>query len=199
MYKPHSLEQERASWINVIYFNVIHSLKHILATLEAWDDSLEGLETRSEDGSTRRLDSFPDPATPSPSSTSPIHGEDTFGANGSVKIANLRRRLSPLIATDEQLADRLSGGITVSGSGKGSVFVRSGWQSRTLESALGRMRRRQSPEDSKDGEDALQDPLVNEISRMLQACESDIQELWSHPTVKGLIAKRKLKLDEWSE
>ncbi|EDQ99345.1 uncharacterized protein LACBIDRAFT_316660 [Laccaria bicolor S238N-H82] len=33
MYKPTSMDQERASWTAVIYFNVAHSLKHILATL----------------------------------------------------------------------------------------------------------------------------------------------------------------------
>jgi len=34
---------------------------------------------------------------------------------------------------------------------------------------------------------------------MLELSKNDIQELWEHPVVKGLIANRKLKLNEWSE
>jgi len=45
----------------------------------------------------------------------------------------------------------------------------------------------------------VQDTLVQEVGRMLEALKTDIKILWAHPTVKGLIAKRKLKLDEWSE
>ncbi|TEB34588.1 guanine nucleotide-binding protein [Coprinellus micaceus] len=199
MYKPSSLDQERASWTAVIYFNVVHSLKHILTTLEGWDDSLDGIESPGDDSvssSMRRANGFNDSATPSPIDRSPIRYESRDP--GALQIANLRRRLSPLVATDEHLANRLSGGITVSGSGKGSVFVRSGWQSRTVDNTPGRTKKRPSNEHDYYPEDP-QDPLVKEISRMLQICETDIQELWAHPTVKGLMAKRKLKLDEWSE
>lgn len=196
MYKPNSLDQERASWTTVVYFNVVHSLKHILSILESWDDSLEGV-TNDEYSSSRRGNGLQDQsATPSPMEGSPIDD-----ATGTVQIANLRRRLSPLIATDDHLANRLSGGITVSGSGKGSVFVRSGWQARTIESALGRIKKPSKDEEqlSRSSVEEMQDPLVKEVGRMLQLCEADIQELWNHPTVKGLMAKRKLKLDEWSE
>ena len=196
MYKPNSLDQERASWTTVVYFNVVHSLKHILTILESWDDSLEGV-TNDESSSTRRGNGFDQSATPSPMEGSPVDD-----ATGTVQIANLRRRLSPLIVTDEQLANRLSGGITVSGSGKGSVFVRSGWQARTIETALGRMKKKPSASDEHIARASMEeahDPLVKEVGRMLQLCESDIQELWNHPTVKGLMAKRKLKLDEWAE
>ncbi|KAE9402907.1 guanine nucleotide-binding protein alpha-1 subunit [Gymnopus androsaceus JB14] len=167
MYRPHSLEQERASWRTVIYFNVVRSIKHILTTLESWDDSLD----------------------------------DNSAATGrllDLTIAGLRRRLSPLVAADGALADRLSGGVTVSGSGKGGVFVRTGWQARTIENALGRKRARPT-EDFELKKDELQDPLVQDVSRMLEASKDDIRELWAHPTVKGLIARRRLKLDEWSE
>lgn len=120
-------------------------------------------------------------------------------------IANIRRRLSPLVASDIQLADRLSGGITVSGSGKGGVYVRSGWQARTIENALGRIRPRPSVDgDGRKGRnsisaDIVQDALVQDVGRMLDAAKDDIKELWNHPTVRGLINKRRLKLDEWSE
>jgi len=105
---------------------------------------------------------------------------------------------------DTALADRLSGGITVSGSGKGGVYVRSGWQSRTIENAFGKIKNKQSsikrahsPE--YDPPEVPYDPLLTDVARSLKACEDDICQLWNHPTVKGMIAKRRLKLDEWSE
>lgn len=129
-------------------------------------------------------------------SESPLQGNASASRSS---IASLRRRLSPLVTADAPLADRLSGGVTVSGSGKGGVFVRTGWQARTIENALGRKRARPSDDfELKKSEDA-QDPLVQDVSRMLEASKEDIRELWAHATVKGLIARRRLKLDEWSE
>ncbi|TFK70330.1 guanine nucleotide-binding protein [Pluteus cervinus] len=238
MYKPNSLDMERASWKAVIYFNVVRSLKHILATLEAWGDTLEEFGVPSngpeslEDSVSHsplrpRINGISEQPSPSSSLMHP-----TDGANGisdspntrpstaashhptasldsnAILIANLRRRLSPLVAADAQLVDRLSGGIAVSGSGKGSVYVRSGWQSRTLETAMGKFKssKRQISEDEKRSRESLtqeaaapQDPLIQEVGRMLELSRNDIKELWEHPTVRGLIAKRKLKLDEWSE
>ncbi|KAJ3852233.1 guanine nucleotide-binding protein [Lentinula lateritia] len=187
MYKPHSLEQERASWRTVIYFNVVRSIKHILNTLESWDDYIDDdmaldSPTPKYMGDSRSASPFQDNAATSRST-----------------IASIRRRLSPLVTTDAALADRLSGGITVSGSGKGGVFVRSGWQARTIENALGRKRGRVSDELGPKKPDEIQDVLVQDVSRMLDASKDDIRELWAHPTVKGLIMRRRLKLDEWSE
>ena len=222
MYKPHSIEQERSSWTSVIYFNVVHSLKHILNTLEAWDDSLDD-EADTPDmnsvatSSRMKLNDQPSPSTSlmdqngslngSPGG-SLAHSEMTASTSnsgpssgGPTQIANLRRRLSPLIATEAQLADRLSGGITVSGSGKGSVYVRSGWQARTIDKIRSKRPTAATEKKPRESEsmDVPPDPLVQEIAQMLQACEEDIQELWSHPTVKGMLLKRRLKLDEWSE
>ncbi|PPQ76450.1 hypothetical protein CVT26_012962 [Gymnopilus dilepis] len=227
MYKPHSIEQERSSWTSVIYFNVVHSLKHILNTLEAWDDSLDD-EADTPDmnsvatSSRMKLNGNGISDQPSPSTSlmeqngslngspggSLAHSEMTASTSnsgpssgGPTQIANLRRRLSPLIATEAQLADRLSGGITVSGSGKGSVYVRSGWQARTIDKIRSKRPTAATEKKPRESEsmDVPPDPLVQEIAQMLQACEEDIQELWSHPTVKGMLLKRRLKLDEWSE
>lgn len=109
-----------------------------------------------------------------------------------------------LVASDAQLADRLSGGITVSGSGKGGVYVRSGWQARAIENAIGRIKPRHSSHDDAAkkisiSRDAVPDLLVEEVGRILTVSKDDIRELWNHPTVKGLMVRRKLKLDEWSE
>ncbi|KAF9004064.1 guanine nucleotide-binding protein [Cyathus striatus] len=217
MYKPHSLDQERASWKTVIYFNVVHSLKQILTTLEAHDDILEEKYDDEDEPIPRSNGRGP----PSPdivsvprftgsngyaeASSSSVAGSSKAVPQfreGSTQIANLRRRLSPLVASDEQLAHRLSGGITVSGSGKGGVYVRSGWQARTIENALGMIKTRRSQDGEKkarESQDVAPDPLVQDVGRMLQASEPDIKELWNHPIVQGLIAKRRLKLDEWSE
>lgn len=221
MYKPNSLDQERSSWRTVIYFNVVHSIKHILSTLEAWDDSLEDDMDIDESASMSMYKSRmagPSSEQPTASTSSAAQVSDPLNgmsltpprtgsphhASSRATIANLRRRLSPLTSTDTALADRLSGGITVSGSGKGSVFVRSGWQARTIENALGRKRPSRGSAEGKKGRDSVssdvvQDQLVQDVGSMLDASKEDIRELWAHSTVKGLMAKRRLKLDEWSE
>jgi guanine nucleotide-binding protein alpha-1 subunit len=185
MYRPHSLDDERASWRTVIYFNVVHSIKQILSTLEIWGD-YAGDEAAMDIDST----------SSTPTNASPLSDDDSSTASR-ISIANLRRRLSPLVAADTQLGDRLSGGITVSGSGKGNVFVRSGWQARTIENVMN-IQRPRAPEGEKlNG--APHDALVEDVGRMLEASKDDIAELWAHPTVKVLMVKRRLKLDEWSE
>ncbi|PPQ91720.1 hypothetical protein CVT25_012861 [Psilocybe cyanescens] len=230
MYKPNSLDQERSSWTAVIYFNVVHSLKQILNTLEQWDDVLDDdsgdiLDINPISSHRSKSNGIADQPSPSTSlmdsngavngsPSSIAHSEAPSTSNnvgqskdaGALQIANLRRRLSPLMAAESQLADRLSGGITVSGSGKGGVYVRSGWQARTIENALTKIKQTKRPSIANEkkprvseSQDFTPDPMVQEIGRMLEACEEDIHELWSNQTVKGMIAKRRLKLDEWSE
>lgn len=222
MYKPTSLDQERSSWKTVIYFNIVHSLKHILTTLENWDDVLEDddiddaqsvLPTKQRRA---RIDDQPSPSTslmnggdmhhgsPRSLSQSEIAGSSSGHSAqskdaGAVQIANLRRRLSPLVYIESQLADRLSGGISVSGSGKGGVYVRSGWQARTIENSMSKGKTAKSSEKRPISHDEGTDALVQDVGHLLEVCEADIRELWSNPTVKGLIVKRRLKLDEWSE
>jgi guanine nucleotide-binding protein subunit alpha len=223
MYRPNSLDEERISWKTVIYFNVVHSLKHILNTLEAWDDVLDedddNVSIVGNGAHAAGIAGQPSPSTSyynsgggndSPSSvgaasSSSDHSHTWTKDNSTNQIAALRRKLSPLVFTDAQLADRLSGGIAVSGSGKGSVYVRGGWQARTLENALGRLSGKRPNSEKKERDSistetpSVQDVLILDVARMLALFESDIKELWNHPTVKGMIAKRRLKLDEWSE
>ncbi|KAF9478321.1 guanine nucleotide-binding protein [Pholiota conissans] len=225
MYKPNSLDQERLSWRTVIYFNVVRSLKHILNTLEAWDDvaddaddaaGLDDIQTvRRKNGNAIADQPSPstsllDVADANGAQSSAGHSSSTSGSpststsSGANHIANLRRRLGPLVTMDAQLADRLSGGISVSGSGKGGVYVRSGWQARTIENAIGKMKQKRPNTSEKKARESVSseippDPMVEEVARLLEVSEDDIHELWGHPTVKHLIAKRRLKLDEWSE
>ncbi|KAK7033282.1 guanine nucleotide-binding protein alpha-4 subunit [Favolaschia claudopus] len=196
MYKPSSIEQERASWRTVIYFNVVHSLKHILTTLEAWDDSFED-DPRAPPQPTGYYDQSGSPIPPVPKIPSRSASPATGGRNN--RIMSLRQRLTPLLATDAPLADRLSGGIAVSGSGKGGVFVRSGWQSRSIDKALGKAGMKKLSADLRSHEEEESDVLLQDVGRMLSSLKDDVRELWAHPTVKGLMMKRKLKLDEWSE
>lgn len=204
MYKPNSLEQERSSWRTVIYFNVVHSLKHILTTLETWEDMFDEDPRAQPTGyySPAPSSSNSHGLPPLPNGRSASRPESPAFAGRSNHIAAMRRRLTPLLATDSQLAHRLSGGVTISG-GKSGVLVRSGWQARATEK-VGKhfhksasetdFRRGREPDFEDDGE-----ILLEEVGRMLSLLKEDIRELWGHPTVKGLIMKRKLKLDEWSE
>lgn len=99
---------------------------------------------------------------------------------------------------DPQLADRLSGGITVSGSGKGSVYVRSGWIEK-LKGKQSHHGKQAQLRESFSSDVVSTDPLLLEVARLLQTSETEIQDLWKHPTVRGMMLKRRLKLDEWSE
>lgn len=232
MYRPGTLEDECSSWRTVIYFNVVRSIKHILSTLEIWDDTIEDDSNSSQDevasimapSTSRRDGAISDQPSPSASlmnspaamssglpgspprtEQSSTHPTTASKEAKSYQIANLRRRLSPLVAADPQLADRLSGGITVSGSGKGGVFVRSGWQARAIENAMIKTKwaKRASltteTKASRESTEAVRDILVEDVGKMLAASRVDIEALWCHPTVKTLMAKRRLKLDEWSE
>lgn len=227
MYEPGSMEEERVSWRVVVYFNIVRSIKHILTTMEVLGDRGGNNDTGSsrpvEDEPPSPppltivtvLDSNPDisfaehPSSPvEPSADLPLSPKlvhtTVETANTSTpapdseayQIATLRLRLSPLVSADTQLADLLNGGVTVAGSGKGGVYVRSGWQTRTTEDPLYRGRRdKRSP----TPQDENGNTLLDEIRRMLDACKYDIKALWEHPQVKTLIAKRRLRLEEWTE
>lgn len=225
MYRPHSLEKERFSWRTVIYFNVVRSIRQILSALETLEDTVDDELGNADDTNSVAISKSkgngigdqPSPSTSllngsiaqsSPGSGSIAQSEATNHStpvteSGPTPIALLRLRLSHLVSMDAALADRLSGGITVSGSGRGGVYVRSGWQSRTIENALGKAKNKQSStkqtQSAPDFHDIPHDPLVTDVARMLKSSEDDIRELWSHPVVQELIAKRRLKLDEWSE
>jgi guanine nucleotide-binding protein subunit alpha len=225
MYSPASLESERMSWRTVVYFNVVRSIKKILTTLEAWDDIDDGSDSQSTLERQELGDYLPprasSSATPSihssqigvalspPSPTSPTSPTASSPIRGSTAISDLRRRLLPLTNTEPQLADRLSGGVSVSGSGKGEVYVRSGWQARTIQKGQKLLRRQQKPSSPVDEltierpGTALSvidaDPLVDDVARMLEQSREDIRTLWENQVVRALMTSRKLKLDEWSE
>ncbi|KAH7911686.1 guanine nucleotide binding protein, alpha subunit [Hygrophoropsis aurantiaca] len=225
MYSPASLDSERMSWRTVVYFNVVRSIKKILTTLEAFDDVDDGTDSQSTLERQEYGDDIP-PRAPSaqpsvhssqigvalspPSPISPVDGtQPTSPTKGHTAISDLRRRLLPLTNTEPQLADRLSGGVAVSGSGKGEVYVRSGWQARTIQKGQKMIGRRSKKSEVgpeltfERSNTALSvvdaDPLVDDVATMLDQSRDEIKTLWDHTIVKALIKSRKLKLDEWAE
>jgi len=118
------------------------------------------------------------------------------------QLANLKLRLSPLVSSESALADRLSGGVQLNASAKrrgGGLYVRSGWQSNV------RINGRKRRADEGHGKAAVSEAVnlrsqleeeLDKVGRMLDACKDDIKQLWSHPFIKLLIDKRKLRLQE---
>ncbi|KAI5983377.1 guanine nucleotide binding protein, alpha subunit [Pisolithus albus] len=233
MYSPSSIESERMSWRTVVYFNVVRSIKKILAMLEVWDDiddgtdsqsALERQELSNDEFSVlgpcklgnQALGPSASPTAPSPIANQPSEAVRTPAKASS--ISELRLRLHSLVRTEPQLADRLSGGVSAAGCGKGEVFVRSGWQARTIQKGqdlVGKRQRRSLNQPSEPAKVGIAgqasdrpptslstldtDPLIEEVASMLEQSQDDIRTLWEHPVVRALISKRKLKLDEWSE
>ncbi|GBE88344.1 Guanine nucleotide-binding protein alpha-4 subunit [Sparassis crispa] len=228
MYNPTSLEDERLSWRIVIFYNIVKPVLRILDALEVYGDGEDEDDMASEkvSGSPEsRMRFGPPPSSPSPSPDShdghlldnPV--SSLSASNSENQVATLRLRLSPLTSVESSLANRLSGGIAVSGSGKGSVYVRSGWQARGLGFSLGKSRDRRkgrfsfsggrgSIDKSRDDRDDVsithsiveeKDQLAEEVASVLSSCKDDVKELWSLPAVKRLRDKRKVRLEEWAE
>lgn len=219
MYSPASLDSERMSWRTVVYFNVVRSINKILVTLEAWDDIDDGSDSQS---TLERQELSQDDPVLIGTSRASFEGLHVGALSSDVEspttssptkssISDLRRRLLTLVDTEPQLGDRLSGGISVSGSGKGEVYVRSGWQARTIHAGqklVGRRSKRVETDNAQSlverpgtamSIDVNTDALVDDVATMLDQSREDITTLWEHPVVRALISKRKLKLDEWSE
>lgn len=215
MYRPDSLDQERASWRTVVYFNIAHSVKRILESLDSHGDIFDenasdriGDPTYDSVSSKRtmeeriRQDIVEDPPPQMPRSyPCPILSETQK------QIATLRLRLSPLVAAEGTLADRLSGGVRVSGSGKGGVFVRHGWQTRSSARNGYTFRHRDAssatyalaasiPEGANLSNVA---EVVEEVGRILDASKEDVKALWRSDVVQKLIKRRRLRLEEWAE
>ena len=110
MYNPSGLDEERLSWRTVIFFNIARPVRRILDVLDAYGDGEDDEEYASNDPTgTPRIAVIPELPEDQPASSSQESLER--------KVAHLRLRLSPLLAAEASLAERLSGGIDVSGSG----------------------------------------------------------------------------------
>jgi guanine nucleotide-binding protein subunit alpha len=215
MYSPDTLDQERASWRTVVYFNIARFVKRILETLEShgdtFDENISESPTYDSVSSKRTLedlirqDALDEPST-STSTSRPYSSSASHVVTESQKeIATLRLRLSPLVAAEATLADRLSGGVRVSGSGRGGVYVRRGWQLRS------NTRNLSSASRSRGSTGALPSPVfetgnsmnvaevVEEVGRILDASKEDVKALWRSDVVQKMIKRRRLRLEEWAE
>ena len=217
MYSPDTLDKERASWRMVIYFNVARSVKRILEYLESHGDTydadindapahgpahdsiaskktIEDLirEDAAEDASLQASRSYSSPVPP-------------VLTEAQKQIATLRLRLSPVVAAETTLADRLSGGVRVSGSGRDNVFVRHGWQLRSTarNSYLSSRSRGTSGAPAtpviESGDNVNFSEVVEEVGRILDASKEDIKALWRSDVVQKMIKRRRLRLEEWAE
>ena len=124
----------------------------------------------------------------------------------------LKLRLSPLLETESRLEARIAGGSPVTSPGKGNLFVRSGWQARAIFKSRFQSRpsftgQRSSlenagPRRSEDSGMVIvsdRDSILEDTASILDACKDDIHELWTHPVIRRLREKRKLRLEEWAE
>jgi hypothetical protein len=210
MYSPDTLDQERASWRTVVYFNIARFVKRILETLEshgdAFDESIPEGPIYDSVSSKRTLeDIIHQDAIDEPSSSRPYSSSASVVTESQREIATLRLRLSPLVAAEATLADRLSGGVRVSGSGKGSVYVRHGWQLRSS------IRNLSSATRSRGSSGVLPSPVIEsgnnvnvaevieEVGRILDASKEDVKALWRSDVVQKMIKRRRLRLEEWAE
>ncbi|KZT02620.1 G-protein alpha subunit [Laetiporus sulphureus 93-53] len=195
IYNPTSLEEERLSWRVVIYYNIVRPVLRILEALDVYGDEVESDDDSDKGRSAQVIvhasasqASLP-PPSPSPSVEQ--------------RLSALRLCLSPLSSVEASLANRLSDGVAVSGSGKGSVMVRSGWQARAFGLSFGKARERTSSAKGRfsfTGQRKVErDKLVEDVANLLNACKDDIRELWGHAVVKRLRENRKLRLEEWAE
>jgi guanine nucleotide-binding protein alpha-1 subunit len=208
MYSPDTLDQERASWRTVVYFNIARFVKRILDTLESHGDTFDENASDSPvyDSVSSKRNLEDNDAVDEPSSSRAYSGTASPVVTESQKeIATLRLRLSPLVAAEATLADRLSGGVRVSGSGKGGVFVRHGWQLRS------NTRNSSSAGRSRGSTGALPSPIIEggnnmnvaevieEVGRILDASKEDVKALWRSDVVQKMIRRRRLRLEEWAE
>lgn len=201
MYNPNSLEEERLSWRSVVYYNIVRPVRRIFEVVDAYADFDED-DSSAADSSLGTSDSI------AHGSLSGLPVEQPMSCNAEKQMAALRLRLSPLLATEPSLAERLSGGAPNTAASKGNLFVRTGWQllGKTKRDQNGFMERRGSLDslprrshDSASTGTVDRDKLIEEVANILNACEDDVKELWEHPTVKRLRDKRRLRLEESAE
>jgi guanine nucleotide-binding protein alpha-1 subunit len=210
MYSPDTLDQERASWRTVVYFNIARFVKRILETLESHGDTFdenipEGPIYDSVSSKRTLEDIIHQDAVDEPSSSRPYSSSTSVVTESQREIATLRLRLSPLVAAEATLADRLSGGVRVSGSGKGSVYVRHGWQLRSSIRNLSSASRSRGPTGVlpspvfEGGNNVNVAEVIEEVGRILDASKEDVKALWQSDVVQKMIKRRRLRLEEWAE
>jgi guanine nucleotide-binding protein subunit alpha len=158
---------------------VVHAIKKILNGLEQWGHLVYQDLNQVRSNSSEEGDSYT-PVTRS-------------------SVTQLRLRLTALVAVEQVLADRLSGGLKITGGGKNGVYVRSGWQVTTQVGVIRNKGKGKARSTGNTPEDVDPDELVADVARRLQIARDDITSLRHHPAVTKLLEKKKIRLEEWSE
>lgn len=107
------------------------------------------------------------------------------------QLAVTKLRLVPLLGLESTLAARIGEGFTV--AGRTEVCVRRGWQDTVVWRPAKRKPKASSRSGSADGR--LDDPH-SDIQVALADSLPLIQQLWHHPSVKHLIQRRRLRLED---
>lgn len=158
---------------------MIHAIRTILNGLEHWghlvrQDLSQPRSNSSEEG---------EPYTPVTRSS----------------VTQLRLRLTALVNIEHVLADRLSGGLKITGGGKNGVYVRSGWQVTTQGNTTRSKGKGKARSTGNTPDEIDPDELVSDVARRLHIAHDDILSLRNHTAVIKLMEKKKIRLEEWSE
>ncbi|KAG9125207.1 hypothetical protein FRC07_008550, partial [Ceratobasidium sp. 392] len=120
------------------------------------------------------------------------------------QLAAIKLRLVPLLGLESTLAGRIGSGFTV--AGRTEVCVRHGWQDGALWSRAGATKRKTPRSRSGSGSrgadvgtgngKAPEEDLHSDLQLVLADSKRDIDQLWSHPSVRLLLQRRKLRLED---
>ncbi|KAH7342104.1 guanine nucleotide binding protein, alpha subunit [Rhizoctonia solani] len=184
LYAPHTLDAERAAWRGVVFLNIIKSLR---AVCEAHD-----FEYGPSNNAPSTFDPWSSVYTP-PASPKGSIGRDN--------IATIKLHLAPLLGLESTLAQRIGAGFNV--GGRTEFCVRRGWQDNSLFSRPNSGKKKgRSRSGSVDGDKAIgngkapESDLHLDVQMVLADCRQDIQALWSHPSLKVLMQRRRLRLED---
>ncbi|KAF8666610.1 alpha subunit [Rhizoctonia solani] len=186
LYAPHTLDAERAAWRGVVFLNIIKALRTICETHD--------FEYGSNNGTPAVYDPWSDAYTP-PASPKGTPGRDN--------LTTVKLHLAPLLGLEATLAQRIGSGFNL--AGRTEFCVRRGWQDNTQftrpSSGKRKVRSRSGSVDADRGignGKAPESELHLDVQTVLADCRSDIQALWAHPSLKVLVQRRRLRLEDAS-
>jgi guanine nucleotide-binding protein alpha-1 subunit len=197
-YASAAWKQERASWRAVIQLNLIRSVVTILEALQAEmeNDPISTLDHVNM--STDALLRYSIDTTASDIDYTP----ETMDVLTS-KHQVLKLRLSPLQSVEEDLKRRLGAcldedirgvGVGVLSNSMMTYNRRKEFGVRALKDALGHLMRHGSVPEAQNGE--RKRPLPDEATEVIASCRDDIKALWMDEAVRGVLAKRRLRVED---
>ncbi|KAG9092631.1 hypothetical protein FS749_015560 [Ceratobasidium sp. UAMH 11750] len=195
LYAPNSLDAERAAWRGVVFLNVKKSLRAICDAHES--------EYGPSMASTPSVHLDPWSSSYSPPA-SPRRTEPAPNGHSRDQLAAIKLRLVPLLGLESTLAARIGSGFTV--AGRTEVCVRRGWQDGALWSRAGVGKRKGARSRSGSGSRGIdagvgngkapEEDLHSALQLVLADSKPDIDQLWSHPSVRLLLQRRRLRLED---